>query len=233
MEKGLKKIAALILAAGSGRRMGGATEKQYLLVRGESVLKRSVETFARSSMIDLVVVVVRPGDEERASAELPSDFESYGRICSGKETRQESAMAGFEEIPKGYDLVVIHDAARCLVTSNMIESVVKAALEYGAASAGTPVIDTQKITDGEFILSTVPRKNMVAVQTPQAFSYDLYKRALEAAADNVKYFTDDNGLVESLGEKIRFVDTGKYNIKITTPEDLLYAEFLIEKGLCK
>ena len=124
------------------------------------------------------------------------------------------------------DLIAIHDGARCLITPEMINKVLSAAFEYGCASAGARVTDTIKLAENGFITGTVDRDRLYSVQTPQVFSYSVYKDALSVWDKDV---TDDNALVERLGKSVKLVEIGRENIKITTKEDLLYAEYIIKE----
>ena len=125
---------------------------------------------------------------------------------------------------------MIHDAARCLITISEIESVAAAAIEFGAATAALRVRDTLKKCSAEgFVEDTVSRENLYAAATPQAFSYSLYKNAIESASVIDESITDDNMLVEAVGAKIKCVETLPTNIKITVASDMELAEFIIRK----
>ena len=124
----------------------------------------------------------------------------------------------------------MHDSARCFVTEDIINSVIADAIKYGAATAASSVTDTLKVIDSDFsIEATLDRNTVVAVQTPQIFATRLYKEALESVGEDTAKITDDNMLLEAIGVKIKLVNCGKENIKITTAEDVDYAEFLLKK----
>ena len=224
-----KKItAAIILAGGSGTRMGADVTKQRLTLMGKSLLYRSVVAFSECPDIDSIVVVTRTDEVEFAKGELAGVSKIHA-IVTGGDTRAKSAELGFIAIPKGCDYVAIHDAARPLIKPSDISHIVKAAYEFGAATAVSAVTDTIKLVDScDMIASTLDRNTLRRAQTPQVFSSTLYKRAL-MANDNTS-LTDDNMLIELLGEPVKCVDIGGYNIKITTPIDLKYAEFLLTLG---
>ena len=229
-QKKVNKVAALILAAGLGSRMNSAVTKQRILLCGKSILKRSVEAHVCCRFIDTVTVVCRDEEYDFVSSELSGITEKPISVVKGGNTRLESARLGFESLTSDVDYVSIHDAARCLITPEKIEAVIAAAISYGAASAGVRVTDTVKMTDAEMrITSTVPRDRLWAAATPQVFSAELYRRALSSLSGDESLVTDDNMLVENIGVMPVCVDTGKENIKITTPEDLAYAEFLINR----
>lgn len=225
-----KNVAALILAAGTGSRMSSTVTKQRMTLLGKSVLLRSVEAHMEARFIDSVTVVCRPDEVDFVKGEISSLDKKPLRIVIGGKTRDESSRLGFESLSDGVDYVSIHDAARCLVTPEMIDKVVFAALESGAATAATRITDTVKLvgTDGK-IKSTVPREALWAAATPQVFEASLYQSAVTACKDSGVSVTDDNMMLESIGVSPVCVDTGKWNMKITTPEDLALAEFLIQR----
>ena len=222
------RTVAVILAAGIGSRMNSAVTKQQLSVSGKSVLRRTLEAFESSEEVDAVVIVSRREEIEFARNEANS-LSKVEKIVVGGETRAESAKKGFFAIEEDCGVVMIHDAARCLITGEKIDAVANAAYEYGAASASYPLTDSIKLVEGQYILKNIARDTVVAVQTPQAFSAELYRSALEKASSLGSEITDDNSLVELVGAKVFLVDTGKDNIKITDPSDLDLAEFIISK----
>ena len=219
-------VCAVILAAGSGSRMKLDITKQKILLGKESVLHRTVRIFQGCESIDSIIVVCR-ADEIDFAKEETSKFSKVREIVVGGETRFESARLGFLAIPENSDYVAIHDAARCFVSSDMISAVVLDAKKYGAATASVEVTDTVKSVDADNRISaTVDRDTLVLVQTPQIFRTDLYKKAVEAYDGRINV-TDDNMLVELIGVKPYCTDTGKRNIKITTVEDLNFANYLL------
>lgn len=219
---------AIILAAGSGSRMGEKITKQKLLIHGESILFRSVKVFQNCPEIDKIVVVCR-ADETEWAREETFCFDKIFAIIPGGKTRAESAKAGFCAIPDDCEFIAVHDAARCLVTEENISSVLNMAYLHGAATAATPVTDTLKLVSADFTIEkTLSREGLYSAQTPQVFSRKIYAEAIEKSVlDNS--VTDDNMLVEKIGYKIHPVNTGKNNIKITTAEDIEYAEYIISR----
>jgi len=228
-----KKTAAIILAGGNGSRMGGNNVKQNLIIMGESVLMRSALAFDECPYIDSVIAVVRKEDVEDSQRMLSGRIKKLKAVVAGGGCRAESAVIGFSAIEKDVELIAIHDAARCLITPNMISKVVKKAMVTGAATAASSITDTVKrISDGR-IVCTENRLELVSAQTPQVFDRSLYERALDSFRGNLEDITDDNMLLEAIGAPISIVDTGKENIKITTPEDFDYAEYLLRRrALC-
>ncbi len=225
-----KHVSAIILAAGTGTRMKSKVTKQQMKILGESVLVRSVRAFQECDLIDSIVVVAKEDEISVVSETLASDFSKLYSIVPGGNFRAESAKRGFMAIPNDADYVAIHDAARCLVTPDIIKKVVVSALEYGAATASCAITDTVKRVNLSVITETVPRSELVAVQTPQIFKKELYEKALDLYSEStLNDLTDDNMLLERLGAEIYCVDTGKENMKITTQYDIELAEFILER----
>ena len=223
---------AVILAAGSGSRMNVTKTKQTLDICGKSVMRRTLEAFDSASCVDSIVLVCKSDEVQFAYSEIEGLNKTIKIIVGGK-CRAESAKLGFLATPEDTEFVMIHDCARCLVTLEDINSVAEAAYLYGAATASTKVTDTVKKCDNSgMIATTVPRDGLRAVQTPQAFSCELYARAL--ALPDILYdtVTDDNMLMEKIGIPVFCVDTEKTNIKITTLSDIDLAEFILSKREC-
>ena len=221
------RVAAVILAAGSGSRMKLGVTKQKILLGTESVLHRVVRIFNDCRVVNSIVVIVRADEVDFAKEEL-KNFDKVQKIAVGGDFRFESAKIGFSLIDENTDFVAIHDAARCFVTGEMIEAVVSDAVKYGAATAAASVTDTVKTVDSDGkIVGTVDRNSLMLVQTPQIFGVELYRKAINSISVDDESITDDNMLVERIGGKIHCTDTGKYNVKLTHKEDLEYAVFLL------
>ncbi len=222
-------VTAVILAGGNGSRMQLDTAKQKLLIDGMSVLYRTVRAFESCDKIDSIVIVVRADEIEFAKCET-SDFKKVKKIVVGGECRAESAKNGFQSIDWETDIVAIHDCARCFINDKMINDVICDAKIYGAATASYNVTDTVKCVDKDGnVVSTLDRNSIYLVQTPQAFKYELYKKAIDAVEVCDASITDDNMLLERIGVRVHCTDTGKENIKLTVKEDLKYAAFLIKE----
>ena len=162
-----------------------------------------------------------------AKNELAS-FDKVKAIVVGGKTRYESAKIGFSSIDNTSEFVAMHDSARCFVTEDIIKSVIADAIKYGAATAASSVTDTLKVIDSDFsIEATLDRNTVVAVQTPQIFATRLYKEALESVGEDTAKITDDNMLLESIGVKVHCTITDKSNIKLTTEDDIQYANYLL------
>lgn len=229
MEKNYPKTAAVILAAGSGRRMGIDKTKQMLQICGKSVLLHSLIAFDFADAVSEIIVVCREDEVEFASAEA-ANVSKKVTVVKGGSTRAESAASGFYAISNDTEYVMIHDAARCLITPAEIMNVAIAGYKLGAATASRSVTDTVKRCDevGK-IIDTIPRNTLKLVQTPQMFSCKIYKNALNFTKVLDETITDDNMLVERLGVPIYCVETSSANIKITTSEDVFLAEYILNR----
>lgn len=221
--------SAIILAAGSGTRFDDKKAKQFTEIDGVSVLIRSASVFEESSLIDEIVVVTRQADIEGCRNMLASaGITKLTHVIAGGDTRQKSAKLGFDAVNSECDFVAIHDAARCLVTTGMIEAAMESAYVNGAAACASRVTDTIKRTNGaDIITETIERENAWLVQTPQIFMADMYRAAAYMADKDNIIATDDCALAERLGFKVHLVECGKTNIKITYPEDIIIAEAIL------
>jgi 2-C-methyl-D-erythritol 4-phosphate cytidylyltransferase len=224
------RIYAIILAAGSGSRMGASLTKQRMLIMGKSVVRRAAEAFDRCTDIDGIVVVARDDEREIIEAELNGNVKKLYSVVKGGKTRAESAREGFLAIPSDADIVAIHDAARCLILPEDISKIIAKTKVCGAATATAAVVDTIKeVDESGRIISTVDRRCLRRTQTPQVFATELYKRAIETMGENIAdTVTDDCMLLEKIGVDVYTVDVGAYNIKITTVEDISVAETILK-----
>lgn len=222
--------SAIILAAGSGKRYSDDRAKQFELIRGESVLVRSARAFEECELISEIIVVTREADVDGCRNILrEKGITKVTRVTAGGDTRQKSAKNGFDAINPESEFVAIHDAARCLVTPEMIEAAMESAFVHGAAACGAKATDTIKKSDGaDNITETVDRSNCWLVQTPQIFMADMYRAAAYMAVKDNIDATDDCALCERLGFKVKLVDCGKTNMKITYPEDIVIAEAILK-----
>lgn len=226
-----KHVTAIIVAGGSGSRMGVGVTKQMIELGGIPVVVRSILAFENTPCIKDIIIVAK-ADEKDVYRDFIKKYsiKKIRRIVTGADTRQGSVLNGFKAVDDKCDFVAIHDGARCLVTPDIIEKVLYEARRYEAASAAAPVKDTVKITNSSgFVLSTPDRACLWAAQTPQIFRTDLYRAAAFWALKKGFEATDDNSLAEFLGAKVKMVDCGYRNIKITTPEDLYLAELLLKE----
>ena len=199
--------------------------KLLLKINGKTVLERSVNAFLNISDIDEVIVVAREKDIPAFSDILTDERVSF---VVGGDTRQQSVMNAVDVIDN-CELIIIHDGARPLIKSEDIENTIRAAKENKAAAVGVFVKDTVKVVDKNgFVVSTPDRSTLFAVQTPQIFDFELYRKAAQNAREKGLDFTDDCQLVESFNKKVKTVVGSYSNIKITTPDDIVLAENLLK-----
>ncbi len=225
----LPAVCAVIVAAGSSRRMGGEN-KLLLPLAGAPVLAHTLSAFEKCAAIRDIVLVCREQDI-LPYTELAKSFgiSKLRTVTRGGDSRTASVLAGITAAPEDAALVAVHDGARPLVSEAVITEAVYAAAEYGAAAPVVPVKDSiKRIEDGR-IAADVPRDTLAAVQTPQVFSRAVLTRALQAAARENRTFTDDCAAVEAMGQAVRATHGSYENLKITTPEDILVAEALLQK----
>lgn len=216
------RIAALILAAGSGTRFGAAQPKQFVALGGVPIVARAARTFAGHGRVARVVLV---GPVEALAAACP-DFPKAG-IVPGGATRQDSARVGLEALAADPpDAVLIHDAARPLVPARVIDAVCDALIEEAeAVLPALPVTDTLKRAADRIVTGTVPREGLWRVQTPQGFRFTLILAAHRTVAG--QSLTDDGAVAEAAGMTVRLVPGAEENLKVTTPDDLARAEALL------
>jgi len=225
------RIAALIPAAGRGTRLGHGRPKQFLPLAGTPILAKTLSVFESSPLIRDIILVVPPGEESYSREAIIERYNLFKvkRIVPGGATRQASVAAGVSAVAEDISLVLIHDAARPFVSHEVIQRVVDTAMVSGAACAAIPVVDTLKrSTGGREGAITVDREGVWAAQTPQAFRTSVLVAALERAAADGYTGTDDASLVERLGYPVVLVEGHPCNVKITTSEDLEYAERLAQ-----
>lgn len=221
-----KFTSAVILAAGNGTRFGSKVKKQFADVLGLPCIVRTVNAFEECRLIDEIILV---GNKEILSS-LSDEygFKKVTMIVEGGETRQDSALLGFDSVSDKSQFVAIHDGARCLVTPEIIEATVKEAYRHRIAAAAHRSEDTVKICDSDgFIESTQDRDKTWLVQTPQVFKADIYRAAAYMAKKDEAVVTDDCMLCERLGFDIKLIECGRENIKLTNPDDLSLCEAII------
>lgn len=229
MEK--QKYAAIVLAAGSGKRMNSKVHKQYLIIQDRPVLYYSLKAF-EDSAVDEIVLVVGKGEEEFCRKEI---VDKYGiskvkAIVEGGKERYHSVFEGLKQTSDA-DYVLIHDGARPFVNQDIIRRCMQEVQKYQACVVGMPVKDTIKIADeGGYAKQTPDRKNVWMIQTPQTFSYALiYEAYEEMLKTEDAAITDDAMVLErTKGKKSKLIEGSYRNIKITTPEDLLIANVYLQ-----
>lgn len=228
-----KKGTAIVLAAGQGRRMGTATQKQFLDVNGKPLLYYSLRGFQESPLIQEIILVT--GEDKisfcRDRIVEPYGFTKVSQIIPGGEQRYDSVYEGLKHCAN-CDYVFIHDGARPFVTEEILNRAWEEVQQYQACAVGVPAKDTIKITDGEgFGMETPARSSVWQVQTPQVFSYSLIRKAYDLLQHTDRsQVTDDSMVVEHMLVQKVHMTMGDYrNIKVTTPEDLPLAEVFFKK----
>ncbi len=235
-----EKIAAVVLAGGSGKRMGSDIPKQYLSIDGHPVLYYSLKMFEDCPLVDEVILVAGKGETEYCVENMVKtwNMQKISHVVEGGKERYHSVHEGLKAI-EGADYVLIHDGARPLLTDRIIRDSVEGARMFGACVAAMPVKDTIKVADAEgFAAQTPDRSTLWLMQTPQSFSYPLIRKAYDMLAQAEAaggadwerlHITDDAMVAETfLKTKVKLISGDYSNIKITTPEDLIVAETLLK-----
>ena len=225
MKRRKPKIGAIIVGAGSSRRLG--RDKVFISLAGKPMLAWSIDTCQNSKLIDQITVVLNQAklDLGRKIAN-ERGWSKVVEICPGGRRRQDSVRQGLNEL-EDCDWVMIHDCARPFLNEDLIRDGLEAVQATGAAVAAVPIKDTVKLGGSDMLVSkTLNREELWAVQTPQLFRFDIIAAAHEQIKDDV---TDDAAMVERLGYKVRLYMGSYDNIKITTPEDLVLAELIAGK----
>ena len=224
------RVAALIPAAGEGRRMGGTTPKQFLQIGGREILARTLEVFEQCAAIAEIWVVVAA---EQCALCQETIVQRYGfrkvrAVVAGGVTRQESVWRGLQQVAEAVELVVVHDGVRPFVTELLVQQTLASASQHGAAIAAVPLKDTLKrVSEAGEVESTVPRERLWRIQTPQAFQHALLRTAFQHAWRQGLQATDEAGLIEALGHPVKIVPSYEHNVKITTPDDLVFCEIFL------
>ena len=218
------RATAIVVAAGSSRRMGGA-DKQLITINGMPILVHTLLQFSRATSIDEVFVVTKPENILTVS-DMVWEFgiSKVSNIIPGGETRQDSVCCGLSYVENDR-IVAIHDGARPFISVEKINELISAAYEHGAAAPGVVPKDTVKaVNQNDTIAQTIDRNTLRLIQTPQVFYADELKLAYERAKTSGFIGTDDCSVAENSGINIRIVDGEYTNIKVTTPEDIPVAE---------
>src|SRR4030042_5482498 len=225
MKSRMPKTGVIIVGAGGSQRMG--RDKVFLSLAGKPLLAWSVDFCQSCKLVDQIAIVLNEAKLDlgrKLAAER--GWTKLVEICAGGKRRQDSVRQGLNELDD-CDWIIIHDAARPFLTSDLIRDGLEAAQTTGAAVAAVPIKDTVKLGGaGLLVTKTLNRKEFWAVQTPQIFRFDIIAEAHERVKDDV---TDDASMVELLGRKVKLYMGSYNNIKITTPEDLALAELIAGK----
>jgi 2-C-methyl-D-erythritol 4-phosphate cytidylyltransferase len=225
-------VAALIPAAGRGRRMGGQSPKAFLPLGGIPILARTLKKFEGCTKVDEIIPLVPEREVSFCIEKIvrPWGLKKVSRVLAGGSERQDSVYSGLKAIAGKADLVMIHDGVRPFVPPDLIERAITEAERWKAVVAAIPVPDTIKEVSGQGkIQRTLDRSRLWIIQTPQTFECQLITRAHERAREEGFEGTDDAALVERMGVPVRVIQGSRFNLKITTPEDLVLGEFLLRQ----
>jgi 2-C-methyl-D-erythritol 4-phosphate cytidylyltransferase len=224
------KKTAIIVAGGTGQRMGTTLPKQFLEIEGKSILLHTVNQFV-AAFADIDFVIVLPADYIQEGKDLiaSSGLIQHVQFTAGGETRFQSVKNGLAHVSPDA-IVFVHDAVRCLLTPALIQSCYHQALEKGSAIPAVSSTDTIRITEGTKH-HVVDRANVMMIQTPQTFNAALLIKAFEQAYQPA--FTDEANVLEASGTEVYLIDGEYENIKITRPLDLAIAEYILAKRVSK
>lgn len=223
-------VTAIILAAGRGTRMNSSINKTLMSLGDQPIVIHSVLRFSQCPEVDELVVVAAE-EEVLTVIELLTGLVKIKpwKVVAGGSERQYSIVNALAVVSQTTDVVLVHDGARPLVTRECIENVIQAATQYKAAVVAVPVKDTIKtVNDTGMVTGTLERNLLWSIQTPQGFTYEVLQQAYEKATQDHYLGTDDASLVERLGVGVKIVVGSYENIKVTTPEDLVVAEALLQ-----
>jgi 2-C-methyl-D-erythritol 4-phosphate cytidylyltransferase len=221
------QAVAIVVAAGRGERMGAERPKAFLKLGGVALLLHAARAFEAAPSVASIVAVV-PESETSAARAILASLAKLKAVVKGGERRQDSVLAGLAEVPEGFDgVVLVHDAARPLVEVELIEAVTQQAVATGAALPVLPLVDTVKRVRGGRVVETLDRAELGGAQTPQGFRCSLLRKAMESARRAHLELTDESMAVERLGHRVHAVPGSKRNRKLTTPDDLAWAESVV------
>ncbi len=224
-------VSAIIVAAGKGIRMNDTVKKQYLPLAGRPVLSHTLAVFDECNLISKIFLVVSQNDFDYCRNNILPMLNKEIQLVAGGKERQDSVYNGLIAVGGNNGIVIIHDGVRPFANKEMLKSCVKGAKKHGACIIGVPVQDTlKKISSSGDIEKTIERSNIWIAQTPQAFQYEIIKKAHENARLRGHAGTDDAFIVEQMGTPVKIIKGNKNNIKITTREDLKIAEAILQAG---
>lgn len=220
-------IELILLAGGSGSRFCSALPKQFALLKQKPLIHYSLKTFSSIDPIDQIIIACDPGYQDIVTNKpwpKPLVFSPSGR------RRQDSLYLALPYLKKSTEYVLVHDAARPFISRNLIMRLIEAGLTYQAATLAVPEKNTIKIGDQKgFSYQTLPRENLWEAQTPQIVQVDLLKKGFAYVTEHDLEVTDDTSVVHMIQQPVKLIESSYDNIKITTPEDLLLAEYILEK----
>ena len=221
-----KAISCIVLAAGAGRRMAYKENKIFIPLGRYSIIQRTLQNVAKLEGLKEIILVVADGEQDYMAEHIKVlELTVPIQIVLGGAERQDSVACGLKAFDESTDIVLVHDGARPLASTEMFSAVAEAANIYGAATVGVPATDTIKRVDAEHaVIETLKRSELYQIQTPQGFQKELFTEAHEKAHDSNYLGTDDVSLVEYLGKPVHIVEGDYCNIKVTTPNDIAVAK---------
>ncbi|WP_243388369.1 2-C-methyl-D-erythritol 4-phosphate cytidylyltransferase [Bacillus kexueae] len=223
------KYQVVIPAAGQGKRMKAGKNKQFILLDSQPLIIHTLKVFESDPNCDGVILVVNQKEVDEFRTLLSTyQIKKVRKLVQGGAERQYSVYNGLRQVD-GDGIVLIHDGARPFVKISSIQKLVDKAAKSGAAVLAVPVKDTVKKVNDLEVVNTVDRSSLWAVQTPQAFRLSVVLKAHEQAIQNHFLGTDDASLVEEMGHKVSIVEGNYLNLKVTTPEDILFAEAILKQ----
>ncbi len=222
-------VSAIILAGGKGKRMKASVSKQYIEIYGKPIIYYTIKSFMDNPNIHNIILVLPEDEVEYFNINILRKYNlKIDKIVYGGKERSDSVYNALKSI-ENTDTVLIHDGARPFVSQEIINSAIKYAMKYKAAAPGVMPKDTIKIKDSNgFSIDTLDRNLLIAVQTPQAFDYSLIYNCHKKIRNENVTVTDDTMVVEYYNHKVYLFNGDYTNIKITTPEDLILAEYLLK-----
>lgn len=231
----MDKITAIIVAGGNGKRMGTEIKKQYILLKEKEILAHTIEVFEGCDFIEEIILVVSKEEIPYVKEKIVDyyHFSKVKKVVGGGKERQDSVYNGLLQTDKTTSYVIIHDGARPFITQATIYNCLQKAKETGASIVAVPVKDTIKVCHAEShkVEETPNRDKLWSVQTPQIFAFELIRDAYQYAKERQLQVTDDSMIVEAFGRAV-YITRGEYsNIKVTTPEDLIIGEAIMNEKI--
>lgn len=226
----MSEVAAIIVAGGSGKRMGMNIKKQFIELDGKATLAHTIEVFNKCKVIDEIIVVVGKEDKERVKTEIVNryGYHKVTQIVEGGTERQDSVYNGLMAVKDEVQYVMIHDGVRPFVSEETLEKALRITKEKHATVVAVPVKDTIKVvSEGLKVEGTPNRSTLWSVQTPQSFKKELLMKAYAYAKEKQINVTDDSMIVEAYGHDVYIVEGDYNNIKITTSEDLVLGQAIL------
>ena len=228
--KSIKPWAAIIVAAGQSKRLKTPVPKPFLYIdHRRTLLDMCLESFRQVPGLAYVIIVTQDEYMEQAIQAIYR-WKLAGIVTKGGAEREDSVRLGLSVVPPGVQQVLIHDAARPLVSPGVIQRVLDAAVKSGAAIPVIPVKDTLKVISSGKVVKTLDRTKIGAVQTPQGFKLSILKKAFKKLGQRASRLTDDSAVVEAAGFKVKVVEGDLLNFKVTTPDDLRHVKDLVWWG---